>query len=85
MYQYKVMVSCGELHYDDEWEYNEGGEEAELLKTGGEEEVGRLKRNEGWHNGLAVSSRKMQIIINVISHSKTSSAFEICQAKTGKK
>ena len=34
------MDSCGELHYDDEWEYNEGGEESELLKTGGEEEVG---------------------------------------------
>lgn len=44
------MASRGELHYDDEWEYNEGGEESELLKTGGEEEVGRLKRNEGWHS-----------------------------------
>lgn len=76
------MASCGELHYDDEWEYNEGGEESELLKTGGEEEVGRLKRNEGWH-----SCGKLQKDANYHQRyiPKTSSAFEICQAKTGKK
>ena len=44
------MASCREFNYFDDWQHDEGDEEAEIATVAGEEEAGRLTRSEAWHS-----------------------------------
>lgn len=43
------MASCREFNYFDDWQHDEGDEEAEIATVAGEE-AGRLTRSEAWHS-----------------------------------